>query len=136
MKKSLTIAAGLLAASLAPAPLAADDHEMSRGEAKLADMLEGRVAGEPTNCIRTIGSRNIQQIDETALVYRDGNTIWVNYTRTPDSIEDNDVMVIRRFTTSQLCRSDQITTIDRFAGFLTGFIMLDEFVPYTKVDEG
>ncbi|MDG5747834.1 hypothetical protein P8Q88_06545 [Qipengyuania sp. XHP0207] len=123
-----TAALGLLAM-----PASADDHtdaEMTKGEAKLAKMLEGRVAGEPERCIRTIGSRNLQQIDDTALVYKQGRTIWVNYTRSPESIDSDDIMVIRRFDGTSLCRTDQITTVERFGGFFSGVIFLDDFVPY------
>ena len=122
-------AAGLLAA---PALHADEPVEMTKGERKLARMLEGRVAGEPERCIRTLPSRNIQTIDDTALVYRQGDTIWVNYTKNARYLDDNDVLVIERFNGSQLCRTDQITTIDRFGGFITGFVLLDDFVPYRE----
>ncbi|QKG72658.1 hypothetical protein HQR01_04470 [Erythrobacter mangrovi] len=103
---------------------------MTKGEAKLAKLLEGRVAGEPTNCIRTFGSRNITQIDGTALVYKDGKTIWVNRTRTPDAIDDSEIMVIKRFDGTNLCRTDHITLVDRLSGSFSGIIILDDFVPY------
>ena len=129
-----TACLGLLAA-----PAVADDHTdaaMTKGEAKLAKILEGRVAGEPERCIRTYGSRNLQQIDDTALVYRQGRTIWVNYTRSPESIDSDDIMVIRRFDGTNLCRTDQITTVERFGGFFSGVIFLDDFVPYRLPDDG
>lgn len=130
MFKTIAAAAATFAIACS-APLAAQDAEpLTKGEAKLAKMLEGRIAGEPSNCIRTLGSRNLQQIDETAIVYRDGDTLWVNYTRSPDAIDDNDYLVIRKFGTSQLCRTDQITTYDRFANFFSGVIFLDDFIPY------
>jgi hypothetical protein len=128
-----SVIAATAALTLLAAPAYADEAsqpEMTKGEAKLAKMLDGRVAGEPKSCIRTIGSRNIQQIDGTALVYRDGRTIWVNRTRHPDSIDDNDIMVIKRFDGTSLCRTDNITLVDRFSGMLTGVIFLDDFVPY------
>lgn len=131
MLKSM-IAASTALAMLAT-PLLAHDHgdaEMSKGEVQLAKMLEGRVAGEPKSCINTFGTRQLQQIDNTALVYRSGNTIWVNRTRTPQNIDDSDILVLQRFSGSSLCRSDQVRTIDRFAGFLTGVIFLEDFVPY------
>ncbi|MBX7501493.1 hypothetical protein K3181_08565 [Qipengyuania sp. YG27] len=116
-------------------PLRAEEPtQMTRGEAELAKLLEGRVAGEPQRCINTFGTRTIHQIDGTALTYRDGDTVWVNYTRNPDSIDDSDVMVIRRFSATSLCRTDQIEMIERTGGFLTGVLFLDDFVPYTKVD--
>ncbi|KWV95038.1 hypothetical protein [Erythrobacter sp. AP23] len=129
-----TAALGLLAAPAQAEETAEEPVEMTRGEEKLAKLLEGREAGEPRQCIRTFGSRNLTQIDGTALAYRDGKTIWVNYTRNPESIDDSDVMVIRRFDGTSLCRTDQIHLVDRFSGFFSGVIFLDEFVPYNKVD--
>lgn len=107
-----------------------DDRAMTKGEAELAKLLEGRVAGTPKSCITTFGHRNIKQIDDTALVYRSGDTVWVNRTRNPQSIDESDVMVIERFSGSSLCRTDQIRLIDRYAGFFSGVIFLDDFVPY------
>ena len=135
MLKAATLAAtalGLLAMPLH----AQDEGEMTRGQEKLAKLLEGREAGEAKSCIRTVGSRSLTQIDGTAITYRDGDTIWVNYTRTPESIDDSDVMVIRRFSANTLCRTDHIDLVDRTGGFFRGVIMLDDFIPYTKVDSG
>ena len=131
MLKPILAATAALTMLAAPA-IAQDyaDRELTKGEAKLAEMLDGRVAGEPERCIRTIGSRNLTQIDDTALVYKQGRTIWVNYTRTPGSIDSDDIMVIRKFDGSSLCRTDQITTVERFGGFLSGVIFLDDFIPY------
>ena len=133
MFKPLAIATAAL--GLLAAPVQADEtEEMTRGEAELAKLLEGRVAGEPRDCIRTLGSRNINQIDGTALTYRDVDTIWVNYTRNPESIDESEVMVIKRFSATSLCRTDQIELVSRTGGFLSGVIFLDEFIPYAKVD--
>lgn len=133
MLKPLTLAAAALGLLASPA-LADDDGEMTRGEKRLAKMLEGREKGEPQRCIQTIGSRNLTRIDGTALTYKSGDTLWVNYTRNPDSIDDGDIMVIKRFSGSTLCRTDQIELVDRLSGMFSGVIFLDEFVPYTKVD--
>ncbi|MBX7458552.1 hypothetical protein K3152_09870 [Qipengyuania sp. 1NDH17] len=107
---------------------------MTRGEAELQEMLEGRIAGEPERCIRTTRSRSLTKIDDTALVYRSGDTIWVNRTRNPNAIDDNDYLVIRKFSGNSLCRSDQITTYSRAGNFYSGFIVLDDFVPYRMGD--
>ena len=129
------IALATAAFGMLSSPVLADETaQMTRGEEKLAKLLDGRVAGEPQSCIRTLGSRNLSQIDGTALTYRDGDTVWVNYTRNPDSIDDRDIMVIDRFSGSSLCRTDQVKLVDRVNGFLSGILLLDEFVPYKKVD--
>ena len=129
------IALATAAFGMLSSPVLADENaQMTRGEEKLAKLLDGRVAGEPRSCIRTLGSRNLSQIDGTALTYRDGDTVWVNYTRNPDSIDDRDIMVIDRFSGSSLCRTDQVKLVDRVNGFLSGILLLDEFVPYKKID--
>lgn len=129
------IALAIAAFGMLSSPVLANENaQMTRGEEKLAKLLDGRVAGEPQSCIRTLGSRNLSQIDGTALTYRDGDTVWVNYTRNPDSIDDRDIMVIDRFSGSSLCRTDQVKLVDRVNGFLSGILLLDEFVPYKKID--
>lgn len=138
MFKSLALSAAAVGLLAAPA-VQADEHqgaenEMTKGEKRLTKMLEGRVAGEPVSCIRTVGSRSIAQIDDTALVYKRGDTIWVNYTKTPDAIDDMDYLVIRKFSTMQLCKTDQIETYNRGGDFFSGVIFLDDFVPYHKVE--
>jgi hypothetical protein len=135
---------GCLAATLvAPAALPAaaqDDVEaeapaapLSKGEQRLAKLLEGRVAGEPVSCIRTLPRDRMQTIDKTAYVYGSGNTIYVQRTRAPDSIDDTDALVINRFNATQLCRVDIATTIDPLTGIFTGAVFFEDFVPYTRV---
>jgi hypothetical protein len=73
-------------------------------------------------------------IDNTAIVYKDGNTIWVNRTAHPESLDRSDILVINRFSGSQLCKLDQVTTIDQGSGFFTGVVFLQDFVPYKKAE--
>lgn len=135
MLKQLVLATALTFA-LSPIAQAQDAAPvMTKGEARLAKLLEGRVAGEPRNCITTLGSANLTPINGTALVYRSGDTVWVNYTRMPDAIDDDDFLVINKFSASQLCRTDQITTRDRYGNFFSGVIMLDQFIPYRRVSD-
>ena len=134
-------ALGLAAISLAALPASAEDHagdapEMTKGEKKLAKMLEGREAGEGKRCIRTSPSRGLTIINGTAIVYKQGKTVWVNRTLHPSSLDDDDFLVIRKFGSSgQLCRYDNITTRDRFNLFFTGVIMLEDFIPYRLVED-
>ena len=133
-----SVVASLAAIALA-APLAAQESsntELTKGQAKLAKLLEGRVAGEPERCIRTFPSRSLRVIDGTAIVSDQGDTVWVNYTQYPDGLDDSDALLIRKFgTASQLCRLDTVTTFDRFNGFYTGNVFLTDFIPYRKVDD-
>lgn len=149
MIKSLTqplsalAGAGTIAAAalLAAQPALAENHEdeadqaMTEGEARLAEMLEGRVAGEPQRCIRSRLNDKLTVIDETAYVYGRGRTIYVQRTRSPERIDRDDTLVTRRFTGSQLCKLDVTTTVDARNGFFTGAVFFEDFVPYTLADE-
>lgn len=127
------IAASLAAGSLLLAEAAADAKPRLTPEQALAKVLEGRVAGEPVDCIYTPRVMSTRIYDKTAIVYDAGNTIWVNR---PESgarmLDDNDIMVTTPFG-SQLCSVDIVRMIDRGAGFWRGSVGLGQFVPYKKV---
>jgi len=103
-----------------------------KGAAKLEKMLEGRTAGEPVSCISTMGRDKLEVIDETAVVYDGGKTVYVARPSDPRQLRRGDVLVIERTSASQLCTLDVVKTVDRSSGFMTGVIFLDKFVPYTK----
>lgn len=130
MKKSLLICA-MTALAFSSGASAAKESIAQKGEARLAKMLEGRVAGEPRSCIPVMLSDRLQVIDQTAVVYDAGKTIYVARPQNPKSLDSDDILVIKRFG-SELCKQDVIHTIDRTMGFMTGVIFLDDFVPYTK----
>ncbi|WP_181815637.1 hypothetical protein [Alteripontixanthobacter maritimus] len=122
--------AGCAASSARTASIA--DAGPTKGQLELAKLTEGMVAGEPQRCISTFGNRALRIVDETALVYDSGQTVYVNMTQNPRSLDDDDILVIRKFGGTQLCRLDQVTTADRLGGFFTGAVFLTDFVPYTK----
>jgi len=129
MKTLATILAGtalVLAGATAATAKSAEENE-----AKLARMLEGRTAGEPVNCISALRSTNIQVLEHVGIVYESGNTIYVARPSDPDQLRRNDIVVINRYG-GQLCTSDMIRTVDRYQGFTTGAVFLNDFVPYTK----
>ena len=144
MKRIPTILAGAAAALALTAPLASqaqergnryEERRAERGERELAKLLKGRVAGEPQDCIQTLPTRSLRIVEGTAVVYDAGSTIWVNRTRDPRSLDDNDALLLRKFGSgSQLCRLDQVTTFDRNGGFYSGNVFLTEFVPYRRAD--
>lgn len=136
LRQTYIAAAAVLAVA---APAAAQDGapaEPTEGQIELAELLEGRVAGEPERCIRTFPSRNLNIIEGTAIVMDAGDTVWVNYTENPDSLDEDDALLIRKFgSATRLCRLDTVTTFDRVNGFYTGNVFLSDFVPYKKVED-
>jgi hypothetical protein len=133
MNKFLTTltACAVLAVS---ATAAQAQTRQERSEERLATMIEGRVAGTPQSCITAFRSNRIQVIPYVGIVYDDGDTVYVARAKTPERLRNTDVPVIERFG-SQFCASDVIRTVDRHAGFTTGALFLENWVPYTRVAE-
>lgn len=102
------------------------------GEQRLAKRLEGRVAGQPVNCLTHAQRDNVEIIDKTALIYGSGRTIYVNRPRHPNSLDSNAILVTRLHG-SQLCKLDLVRLRDRTSNTSYGFVTLEQFVPYTRV---
>lgn len=122
----------LTAAAMAAIPTMTAAKEKLTPEAELSKLLEGRVAGEPQNCISVSQARSSRIIDGTAIVYRIGNILWVNRPRSgADSLNDDDILVTKLYG-SQLCSIDSVELHDRSGGFYRGFVSLGDFVPYRR----
>lgn len=121
-----------IVAALAAVPAASSAREKLAPEDQLAKLLEGRVAGEPQDCLPLTSLGSSQVIDKTAIVYRSGSTLWVNR---PDgganSLDDDDILVLKT-TGSQLCSIDTIELRDRSSHMYSGFVSLGKFVPYRR----
>jgi hypothetical protein len=99
---------------------------------RLDKLLEGRVAGKPVDCLSSIDTRDVEVIDKTAIVYSTGNTIYVNRTTNPASLDSDDVLVTKIWGSGP-CKLDTIQLHDRSMGSWRGFVGLEQFVPYRKV---
>jgi len=129
MRKVLSLILAGAALTAAPLQAAAPDRE-----AELERALAGRVAGEPVDCINLRSATQTTVIDNTAILYRVGSTIYVNRPRNgAESLDRSDTMVNRLYGGSRLCRIDTVRMVDLHSGFLTGIVFLGEFVPYRRV---
>lgn len=127
---ALTAAAATLALSAAPASA---ETRAERSEARVAEMLEGRTAGEGQNCITAFRGNRLEVIEHVGIAYKRGDTIWLARATNPDQLRYSDVPVIERYG-SRLCRQDIIRTVDRYTGYFSGALFLEDFVPYTRVE--
>ncbi|QDX26025.1 hypothetical protein FPZ54_08305 [Sphingomonas suaedae] len=131
MRKMLVAAA--LAALTLPGVASADEKPNPKGEAELAKMLEGRVAGKPVKCLPTYSMDNSTIIDGTAIVYRSGSKLYVNRPRSGAYSLDDDDILLTKIYGSQLCNIDKVDLLDRTSRMWNGFVVLGDFVPYEKV---
>lgn len=105
------------------------------GEARLAKMLEGRVAGDPVDCLELRDIRASRIIPGTAIVYETvGDRLYVNR---PDSgaasLDSWDVLVTDT-QISRLCNIDVVHLHDSGTRMQTGLVFLGDFVPYERPD--
>jgi hypothetical protein len=123
-----------LAALLMLTAPAVSQTSAERGEAKLAKLLAGRVAGKPVDCVSLRNLRSSEIIKDTAIVYGSGRTLYVNRLGEGKawSIDDDDILLTDTHS-SQLCSIDTVRLIDRTSHTPSGFVFLGEFVPYTRV---
>jgi len=138
MRFLTSIMAAALALGGTALPAAAQDDapqpgtRAERNEARLAERLEGRVAGEIVSCVYAPNSNRLETIEGVGFVYDAGNTLYVARPRDPSVLGPNDVVLIKRYGGGQLCRQDLMQTIDRTSGIFSGIVAIDGFVPYTK----
>ncbi len=128
---SLIAAAGACTLLAAPA-LAGEASE--RGEAELAELLEGRVAGEPVRCLHSSQRDSLTVIDDTAFVFRDGDTLYVNRPSGARFLSWSDIPVFKPFG-SQYCALDHVEMRDRSSLINGPVLTLSEFVPYRRVED-
>jgi len=128
MRKALLPVA--LAMLVAGGPAFAE--EPTRGEAELARIVEGRVAGEPVDCLEQRQIRSSRIVNGTAIVYEVGNTLYVNRPTTgASSLRDGEIMVTDT-RSSRLCSIDMVKLYSSSTRMQMGAIGLGKFVPYAK----
>ena len=131
MKTFASVLAGA-ALLLSGATAASAETVAEKGEAELARLLDGRTAGEPVSCITAHNSNRLRVIEHVGVVYDAGKTIYVARPTDPHMLGRNDALVLSRFSPSRLCVQESMRTVDRYDGFGTGVVFLEDFVPYTK----
>lgn len=132
MRTMLRGLAAILVLATASGVAAAPRDKLS-GEARLAKLLEGRVAGKPVNCIRLSDVQGSEIIDRTAIVYHmSGARLFVNRPRSgASSLREDDVLVTKTYG-NDLCAPDAVNLVDSTSHFPRGFVILGPFVPYGK----
>ncbi len=104
-----------------------------RGEARLAQLLAGKVADKPVACLAPYRTTDMEVIDRDTIAYRDGRTVYVQNTNGycyPSGQKSGYTLVTRRVGTNQTCRGDISSVIDSASGSFVGSCSFNEFIPY------
>ena len=107
------------------------DPLSERDQRRMANLLDGKIAGDPQSCITTRPTTQSSIIGNQAILYRQGAVVYRNDldgicpTLTSDS-----VLVSQRYGSSQLCSGEVVQVRDPHSGVSFGSCVLGEFTPY------
>ena len=100
--------------------------------AALDKELAGLTPGRPQGCVTQTQLRNVKAFGDT-LVYRTiGGTRYASRTSGGCERVGDDSILITKTPSTQLCRGDIATTVDRSSRFPSGSCSFGDFVPYRR----
>ncbi|HTG38096.1 hypothetical protein [Sphingomonas sp.] len=126
----------IAASALAMTGCAADAQRTADVEARkvreLAAAIEGRIAGEPTDCISVQRTGGPQIVAPDTLIFRDGGTLFVTQAEGCPFIDANDYVISRVFS-GRLCRNDLFQPAQRGPSPIAGPVCrYGQFTPYRR----
>lgn len=129
---TLTLAAAVASCTTAPPPPLAPDP---RAQARLNELLAGKVAGAPQTCLPNWRTHDMVSIDDNTIVFRQGGSrVWVQKTQSPCARLGNpSYALVTRSGLNQLCQGDIAQVVDPVANMAVGSCVLGPFVPYSRV---
>ncbi|MEA3065376.1 MAG: hypothetical protein QOJ27_1828 [Sphingomonadales bacterium] len=104
----------------------------SAREADLSGELAGRNAGTSEECVSASPGANLVARDARTLVYRRGDTIWVNRLAAACPGLDPMSTLIVEAHGSQYCRGDQIRAVETGRSIPGPTCLLGAFTPYRR----
>jgi hypothetical protein len=104
----------------------------SAREADLSLELAGRTAGEPRDCVPASAGDSLVARDSRTLVYRRGDTIWVNRLAAACPGVDPVSTLIVDVQGSQHCRGDHVRALEPGRSIPGPICVLGSFTPYRR----
>ncbi len=102
-----------------------------RAQATYERALAGKSAGRAEKCLPLNRTRDMDKIDDSTILFRDGRTTYVNTTLGAcNNMGDESYALVTRNFGAQLCRGDIATVTDMTSGITVGSCALGDFVPY------
>lgn len=112
----------------------ATDAPSDKAQKRLAEALDGRVAGKTVDCVATSRVNGPDIIDNKTILYREsGRRIWRN--DLPSAcpfLRPNQILVLELYG-SNMCKNDMFSVIERGGVAIPiGKCRLGQFTPYEK----
>jgi hypothetical protein len=104
----------------------------SAREADLSSELAGRTAGPPKDCAPVSSGANLVARNAQTLVYRRGDTLWVNRLAAAcPGLHPTSTLIVELHG-SQYCRGDPFRTVDPGRDIPGPTCVLGSFTPYRR----
>ena len=104
----------------------------SAGEADLSGELAGRSAGPPKDCVPASAGASLVARDPRTLVYRRGDTIWVNRLAADCPGLNAMSTLVVELHGSQYCRGDPVRAVEPGQSIPGPICVLGPFTPYRR----
>lgn len=121
----------LLASCASTGPSA---EQVAASEARLAERLAGKVAGQPVRCLPFYRSNDMEVIDSDTILFHEGRTVYRQDTRGdcyPTGSRTGYALVTHTLS-GRLCSGDIARSVDLTSGINGGSCSLTDFVPYRQ----
>lgn len=125
------VAVALAGCAMAPQPTAVMDE---RAQARLSQLLAGKVAGPPQSCLPGYRSRDMVVIDDRTIAFRESpGRVWVMNPRNAcNLLSSGPHALVTRTPTTQMCSGDIGQVVDTLSGATVGSCVMGDFIPYTR----
>ena len=123
----LLLTVTVAACSTAPQP------RSPKAAAHLEELLGGKVAQAPINCLHRSSSSDMIVIDDHTIVFREGRRLYRNDLGggSCPGLGMGNTLVTRQFGGQGLCRGDVAQVINSGSGMTIGSCVMGDFVPYS-----
>ena len=124
----LLIGAALTACTTAPE----SPTRAAEAEAKLQELLAGKTAGQPQDCLPHWRSDRLVVIDDNTIAFESGNTVYRNELQGGCNQLGSGFYTLVTKTRSSvgLCRGEIAEVVDTRTGMTVGSCIIGDFVPY------
>ncbi len=123
----LVFGSALVGCSTGPSP------RSPNAQAHLEQILAGKVAQAPIDCLHRSNSSDMIVIDDHTILFREGRRVYRNDLAggSCPGLATGNILVTRQFGGQGLCRGEIAHVISPGSGMTVGSCVMGDFVPYT-----
>ena len=106
-----------------------------KAQARLNQLLAGKVAGAPQSCLPSYRANDMIVIDDNTIAFRDGTRrVWVTHPQGGCNLLSAGpyALVMRNTGGLGLCRGDIGQVVETMSRSTVGSCVMSDFVPYTR----